>query len=416
MRAAILTLFLPVLLVGAELPLVQPNDVGLSTERLERITAAMKADVGAGRLPGAIGLVARRGSIAYFETVGQSDIEQGRAMTPDTLFRIYSMSKPITSVALMMLHEEGKFRLTDRVDRYIPELRDLPVAEENVFYPADPENINRLMARRPMTVQDLMRHTSGMAYGFNGDTAVDRLYRQHKVIDWDSPLTTMIDRLAKLPLLYHPGEKWHYSIAVDVQSRLVEVLSEMKFDRYLRERIFEPLGMVDTAFYAPKEKHDRFAQIYGLEDGKLSVSEPDQSDRFKAPPAWHSGGGGLVSSAMDYFRFCQMLLNGGELDGERLLSRKTVELMTRDHLAHADPDRARTTGYGFGLNFAVHVDPSVSGSAASVGEYNWGGAAGTKFWIDPAEELIGIYMIQIRPGGGAFGQTFKELAYQAIAD
>src|SRR5690606_16832925 len=149
--------------------------------------------------------------------------------------------------------------------------------------------------------------------------------------------------LAKLPLLYHPGEKWHYSIAVDVQSRLVEVLSGMKFDRYLQERIFEPLGMVDTAFYAPKEKHNRFAQIYGLEDGKLSVSEPDQSDRFKAPPAWHSGGGGLVSTAMDYFRFCQMLLNGGELDGERLLSRKTVELMTRDHLAHADPDRARTT-------------------------------------------------------------------------
>ncbi len=416
MRRSIFVFLLPLLLSAADLRQAAPDDLGLSDERLARITARMQSDVDEGLLPGAIGLVARRGQVGYFESVGQADLEKRRPMADDTIFRIYSMSKPITSVALMMLHEEGKFRLTDPVARYIPELADLKVAEENVFYGSDPEHINRVGARRQPTIQDLMRHTSGMAYGFNGDTAVDRLYTQVKIIDYDSPLTTMIDRLSKLPLLYHPGEKFHYSIAVDVQGRLVEVLSGMRFDRYLKEKIFGPLGMVDTGFSVPAEKHNRFAQIYGLEDGKLSVSEPVQSRRYLTPPAWHSGGGGLVSTAMDYLRFCQMLLNNGELDGVRLLGRKTVELMTRDHLAHADPSRAATTGYGFGLNFAVHLDPAVSGSAASVGEYNWGGAAGTKFWIDPAEEFIGVYMIQIRPGGGDFGKTFKELAYQAIVD
>lgn len=416
MRCASLLLLLPWMLSAAELRQAAPDDLGFSDERLARVTARMQSDVDKGLLPGAIGLLARRGQVGYFESVGQADREHRRPMADDTIFRIYSMSKPITSVALMMLHEEGMFRLTDPVARYIPELANLQVAEENVFYGSDPEHINRVGARRQPTIQDLMRHTSGMAYGFNGDTAVDRLYKQVKVIDYNSPLTTMIDRLAKLPLLYHPGEKFHYSIAVDVQGRLVEVLSGMRFDRYLQEKIFEPLGMVDTGFSVPAEKHDRFAQIYGLEGGKLSVSEPQQSKRYLTPPAWHSGGGGLVSTAMDYLRFCQMLLNGGELDGARLLGRKTVELMTRDHLAPADPGRAETTGYGFGLNFAVHLDPAVSGSAASVGEYNWGGAAGTKFWIDPSEEFIGVYMIQIRPGGGDFGRTFKELAYQAIVD
>lgn len=416
MRIAIVALVFPLLLAGAELRQAPPDDVGLSPERLERVTARMRADVEEGRLPGAIGLIARRGEIAYFETVGHADLERDRAMAEDTIFRIYSMSKPITSVALMMLHEEGKFRLTDRVDRYLPELTGLQVAQENVFYGPDPDHINRLGARRAMTVQDLMRHTSGLAYGFNGDTAVDRMYRKASIIDSTATLATMVTRLSKLPLLYHPGEKWHYSIAVDVQGRLVEVLSGVRFDRFLQERIFGPLGMTDTGFSVPAEDHERFAQIYGLEDGRLSVSEPEQSKRYLTPPKWHSGGGGLVSTAMDYLRFCQMLLNGGELEGERLLGRKTVELMTRDHLAGVDPERAERTGYGFGLNFAVHVNPTASGSAASVGEYNWGGAAGTKFWIDPEEELIGVYMIQIRPGGGEFGGTFKELAYQTIVD
>ncbi|MBI1353606.1 MAG: serine hydrolase [Acidobacteria bacterium] len=421
MRQTLLLLLLPAALLAADArhPVAastRPEEVGLSSARLERATAEMRADVEAGRLPGALGLVARHGKVAYFETVGQADKEKGLAMAPDTIFRIYSMSKPITTAALLMLHEEGKYRLTDPVSRYIPELKGRTVAEMNVFYPGDPKHMNRAGANREITIQDLMRHTAGFAYGNTVATPVDVMYQEAKVLDANATLKTMIDRLAKLPLLYQPGEKWHYSIAVDVQGRLVEVLSGKPFDVFLRERIFEPLGMADTGFSVPKADQGRFAQMYGLDDDKLSVADPEWSTRYLTPPAWKSGGGGLVSTAMDYFRFCQMLLNGGELDGRRLLSRKTVELMTRDHLAGVDPGRAASTGYGFGLGVAVHVDPAASGSAASVGEYNWGGAAGTKFWIDPQEELIGVYMIQIRPGGGRFGQIYKELAYQAIAD
>ncbi len=396
---------------------VAPADVGLSAERLGRITRTIEGDVAAGRIAGAVGLLARRGEVAYFEARGQADRERSIPMAADTIFRIYSMSKPITSAALMMLHEEGKFRLTDPVGRYLPEFDQLEVLEN---HPDFPGQTRRVPAKRKITIQDLLRHTAGLTYGFFGNTEVDRLYREADVFDYSGDLADMTAKLGKLPLLFHPGEKWHYSVAVDVQGRLIEVLSGQRFDRFLKQRIFEPLGMADTGFHVPAEKHGRFAQLYAPTEKskeKLKLGARNARERFKKPATLFSGGGGMVSTAEDYLRFCSMMLNGGELGGVRLLGRKTVELMTRDHLRGAPHTRTLTTGYGFGLGVAVHVDPAASGDSASVGEYRWGGAAGTRFWIDPEEEMIGIYMVQILPHAGLrYGTMFKQLAYQAIVD
>ena len=341
-------------------------------------------------------------------------------MREDTIFRIYSMSKPITSVALMMLFEEGKFRLTDPVSRYLPELKKLEVMIDAPDAPGDKERARTESAKREMTIQDLLRHTAGLSYGFFGGSSVDKMYLQEKVLDNAGTLEDMTRKLGRLPLIHHPGEKWRYSVAVDVQGRLVEVLSGERFDRYLQRRIFEPLGMIDTGFDVPKEQLGRFAQMYApLDDNreKLEIAPAESSARYMASGTFFSGGGGLVSTVHDYLRFCQMALNGGELDGKRILSRTTVNLMTMDHTTRIDSERARNTGYGFGLGFAVHVDPAASGSASSVGEFNWGGAAGTKFWIDPKEELIGIYMVQILPHTGLrYGDMFKQFVYQAVAD
>jgi CubicO group peptidase (beta-lactamase class C family) len=258
-----------------------------------------------------------------------------------------------------------------------------------------------------------------LSYGYFGGTSVDKLYLDEKVLDNAGTLTDMAGKLGRLPLLYHPGEKWHYSVAVDVQGRLIEVLSGEPLDRYLKRRIFDPLDMSDTGFHVPQEDMGRFAQLYApMEDReKLKVAPAASSARFESPGTFFSGGGGLVSTARDYLRFCQMLLNGGELDGARILSPATIKLMTRDHTTLVDPTRARNTGYGFGLGFAVHVDPAASGSASSVGEFNWGGAAGTKFWIDPEQDLIGIYMVQIMPHTGLrYGDLFKQRVYAALTE
>jgi CubicO group peptidase (beta-lactamase class C family) len=419
MRKLLLILFAGCL-AAADLPVVQPGGVGFSADRLSRATQAIEADVAVGRIPGALGLVARRGRIVYQEVRGDADREAHTPMREDTIFRIYSMSKPITTVGLMMLFEEGKFRLTDPVSRYLPELKNPQVLIESAGYPGDPERARREPAKREITIQDLMRHTAGLTYGYFGGTSVDKMYVEEKVLDNSGTLADMVTKLGRLPLLYQPGEKWRYSVAVDVQGRLIEVLSGERFDRYLQRRIFDPLGMADTGFDVPKESLGRFAQMYAPLPGdreKLKPAPAASSERYKAPGTFFSGGGGLVSTAHDYLRFCQMALNGGELDGVRILSRTTVNLMTRDHATLVDPSRVENTGYGFGLGFAVHVDPAASGSASSVGELNWGGAAGTKFWIDPKEGLIGIYMVQILPHAGLrYGEMFKQLVYQAIAD
>jgi len=394
----------------APLPSETPRKLGLAPERLERVSAQIQADVEAGRIVGATALIARRGRVGYFEAFGQADREESAPMRKDAIFRIYSMSKPITSVALMMLHEEGKFQLRDPVEKYLPEFEGVRVMD----------GARLVEPKRKPTIQDLLRHTAGLTYGIFGNTEVDKRYREAKILSREDTVAEMTEKLGKLPLLYHPGSRWHYSVANDVQGRLIEALSGETFGEYLQARIFEPLGMVDTGFQVPAEKVGRFAQMYQPTKAsrlELKTAPPRSSIGFLEPVAFQSGGGGLVSTTADYLRFCQMLLNGGELDGVRLLGRKTVELMTRDHLTGVPEASVRDGGYGFGLGVAVHLDPGKSGSASSPGEYRWGGAAGTQFWIDPEEEMIGIYMVQILPHNGlSYGRMFKQLAYQAIVD
>lgn len=410
-RAVLLLLSIATGLLGGELPRAKPSEVGLSQERLDRITRAMEAEVERGHLAGAIGVVARQGKIAYWETVGMADREAGRPMADDTIFRIYSMTKPIVGVALMTLYEEGRFALADPVKRYIPELGGIEVLADGVKSPSKPE----------MTVQDIMRHTAGMTYG-GGKSEVDKLYRELNVLGDNRSVSDFINKLSRIPLKHQPGSAWEYSVSVDVQGRLIEVLTGTDLATALQQRIFDPLGMRDTAFTVPPRKKGRFVQMYSKTEDETGI-EPSPANRsaeyYDYDSRWYSGGGGLVSTTRDYLRFCQMLLNGGELDGKRILGRKTIELMTTDHLEgipRASP--VMGAGYGFGLDFAVHLDLAASGLNGSLGEYNWGGLAGTIFWIDPAEEMIGLYMIQMLPprfrGGG--GAQFKRLAYQAIAD
>jgi CubicO group peptidase (beta-lactamase class C family) len=378
------------------------------------------------QIPGAIGLIARRGKIAYQEAFGMADAEAGKPMRLDTIHRIYSMSKPITSVAVMMLYEEGKFQLSDPVAKYLPEFAKMQVGIEEKDPQTGKPTLKTAPAKRPITVRDLLRHTSGLTYGVFGDTLVDREYRKAGILS-DLNLSEFITNLGKIPLLYEPGTRWHYSVSVDVLGRLVEVLSGKPFDQFLQERIFIPLEMRDTGFYVPADKKDRFAKLYSpTKDGKIQPAVicatrqeclekfPNAVPSFLEPPTMPSGGGGLVSTTYDYLRFCQMLLNQGQYEGKRLLSRKTVQLMSSDNLGTIP---GMGPGVGFGLGFAVSKAPGEAGMMGSPGEYNWGGAAGTRFWIDPQEELIGIFMIQILPHNGLeYGSEFRVLAYQAIAD
>ena len=396
---------------AGEIPTSPPEQVGLSQQRLDRITQSMQNDVDLGHLPGSIGVIARRGQVAYWETVGQADMEAGKPMADDAIFRIYSMTKPIVGVALMTLYEDGLFQLGDPVRQHIPELGGLKVLEGDALVDAD----------REMTVQDLMRHTAGLTYGLFGDSRVDTMYNDAGVLTDNESVAHFVSKLSKLPLKHQPGSAWEYSVSVDVQGRLIEVLSGTDLASFLAARLFGPLDMRDTAFTVPVEKKDRFVQMYSqTEDGGgLEPSPAGRSARYyDYDSKWYSGGGGLVSTTRDYLRFCQMLLNGGELGGVRILSRKTVDLMTRDHVRGIR--RASQTlrpGYGFGLDFAVHIDRSRSGINGSLGEYNWGGLAGTSFWIDPVEEMVGLYMIQMLPPRFDDSRTrFKRLAYSAIVD
>jgi CubicO group peptidase (beta-lactamase class C family) len=405
---------------------VAPEEVGLASSRLTNIRTVMNRHVADKQIPGAIGLIARRGKIAYQEAYGMADIEAGKPMQLDTIHRIYSMSKPITSVAVMMLYEEGKFQLNDPVAKYLPEFAKMQVGVEEKDPQTGKPVLKTVPAKRPITIRDLLRHTAGLTYGFFGDTLVDREYRKARILS-DLNLAEFITHLTQIPLLYEPGTRWNYSVSVDVLGRLVEVMSGKSFDQFLQERIFNPLNMRDTGFYVPANKKDRLAKLYSpTKDGKIQPAAicatrqectekfPDAVPSYLEPPSLLSGGGGLVSTAYDYLRFCQMLLNQGQYEGKRLLSRKTVQLMSSDNLGTIP---GMGPGTGFGLGFAVSKAPGEAGMLGSAGEYNWGGAAGTRFWIDPQEELIGIFMIQILPHTGLeYGSEFRVLAYQAIAD
>lgn len=406
-------------------PVTAPEAVGMDSARLANIGAVMNRHVAEKRIPGAIGLVARRGKVAYQQAFGMADMEAGTPMRLDTIHRIYSMSKPITSVAVMMLYEEGKFQLNDPVAKYLPEFAKMQVGIEEKDETGKLV-LKRVPATRPITIRDLLRHTAGFTYGFFGDTLVDREYRRARILS-DLNLSEFVKNLSTMPLLYEPGTRWHYSVAVDVLGRLVEVISGKPFDQFLQERIFTVLGMSDTGFYVPESKKARLARLYQpTADGKVEAALtcatrqectekfPRAAPSYLEKPSLLSGGGGLVSTTYDYLTFSQMLLNKGQINGKRLLSRKTVELMSSDNLGSIP---GMSPGNGFGLGFAVSKAPGEAGMMGSAGEYNWGGAAGTKFWIDPKEELIGIFMIQILPHTGLeYGSEFRVMTYQAIVD
>ena len=401
---------------------VRPEEVGLSSDRLTRVSTWMRAQIEAGRTAGIVTLVARHGKTAFLDVAGKADINRDRPMAVDTIFRIYSMTKPLTSVAIMMLYEEGRFQLDDPISRFIPAF-----AGQRVLTGGSRGKIDTVPAARDITFRDLLTHTSGLTYGFMESTLVDGLYRANK-IDFqteDTSLKELVEKAAGLPLLAHPGTRWNYSISTDVLGYLVEVISGMPFERYLREKVIGPLKLVDTDFYVPEAKHARLAANYTV-GRKGSVHEIDDPTKsvYLRPRNVNSGGGGLVSTVSDYARFCQFMLNNGVLDGVRLLGRKTVELMTSNHLGGdmADmgtPRFSETTyeGIGFGLGFSVMIDPAKAQILGTPGEYAWGGAASTAFWVDPGEDMFVVFLTQLMPSSAyPFRRELRVLTYQSILE
>lgn len=399
------------------LPAAKPESVGMSSERLDRIGAKMREYIDDELVPGTVTGVMRRGKLVHFEALGHRDVAAGAPMTTDTIFRIASMTKPITSVALMMLYEEGHFQLHDPISKWLPEFSDMRVAIPSEGMPVGAP-YTTVPAVRPITVRHVLTHTAGFANRYRGLTQNEYL----EIADRQSPDETVADfvqRLAKLPLNFQPGEKWEYSRATCVVGRLVEEMSGMTLDEFFRQRIFEPLGMKDTHFFLPEDKLDRFAAQYQPgEDRKIELADPAsmESRWLSQPQVYFMGSGGLVSTTADYLRFHQMMLNGGELNGVRILGRKTVELMTVNHTGDHDI-WLRGPGGGFGLGYSVTTDRGAAASMASEGTYGWGGAYCTYFWVDPVEDVVAVLMTQVRPYTHLnIRQDFQVLVNQAIVD
>ncbi|MEY4256222.1 MAG: hypothetical protein RLZZ141_1449 [Pseudomonadota bacterium] len=388
-----------------------PEQVGLSSERLARLDAVMKQRyVDSGMLPGILTQIYRKGQHVHTGMAGHMDLERSKPMQEDAIFRIYSMTKPITAVALMILVEDGLIGLDDDVHTYIPEWKALGVYASGVstLVPGMPENFMTTPMARPMKVIDLATHTAGLTYGFLMRTAVDAAYRRHKINDFQTPggLEGMIQQLAGLPLEFSPGTRWNYSISIDILGYLIEKVSGMPFGEFLRTRLFEPLGMVDTGFHCPPEKISRFSSCYVPgEGGGLKLQDDAQKSSYAKPPLLESGGGGLVSTTKDYMRFCQMMVKGGALDGVRILSPKSVALFSLNHLpgnqdlTELAPAGAFSesgySGIGFSLGCGVNIDVAKTRLPGTLGEYFWGGAASTAFWIDPKEDLTVVFMTQV---------------------
>ena len=386
---------------------------GMSLERLERLDEHFHRYVDDGLISGVVTYIVRRGQVVHEDAYGLADIAANRLMSQDTYFYVYSMTKPVTSVALLILYEEGKFQLDDPLGKYLPEMADLKL------YVGDDENGNMILrdpARQP-TIQDVLRHTAGFLYGPAGNRGVDRAYAEAALLQ--GTLAELTRKLGKIPLAYEPGTQWIYSVAHDVQARLVEVLSGMPFDEFVKQRILDPLGMKNTVFGRPDALKDRFAVIYGRsEAGQLqptgALDQPGAATRVL-------GGFSLSSTAADYARFAQMLVNSGELDGVRILSRKTVDLMASNHLppgvTRGAAGGGTAGGEGYGLGVRVVTDPAAAGNLTSAGTFGWSGAAGTHFFVDRDEELVAVFMIQSMGGGGArMSDEFETLVYQAIVD
>jgi len=372
---------------------VSAQSAGFDSVKLSKIDSLMQSEVDAGRIAGCLCLVARGDQVAYVGTWGYQDREQKTRMSQDTIFRIYSMSKPITSVAVMQLVEQGRLQLDDPASKYLPVLKDLMVLT------GKGDDAQPRPARRGITIRDLLRHTSGLTYGYFGDTPVDRAYRRAGVLS-ESTIEETVNKLGTLPLLYQPGTRWHYSVSTDVLGRLVEAVSGKRFDQYLQAHLFGPLQMTDTYFTLPADRLPRFARMYTA-DGPAGLKPSSRRESFRfvtSSNRFFSGGGGLCSTTRDYLRFCQALLGGGELEGQRILKPETIRDMTSDQLADIPSGSFR-----FGLGFAI----------GSEGEYSWGGAAGTRFWINPKRNLIGLHMIQIKPYGRKYADQIKQLVRAA---
>jgi CubicO group peptidase (beta-lactamase class C family) len=404
---------------------IDAAEAGFDAKRLARIDSHFAAYVDKGLLPGWLLAVARRGQVVHIASAGQRDVEAGLPIENDTLFRIYSMTKPVTSVAAMLLYEEGAFELKDPVSKFIPSFADARVYKSgSAIAPATEPVVE------PMRIWHLLTHTSGLTYGFHHAHSVDEAYR-NAGYEWGSPpgadLAKACDDWAGIPLLFQPGSEWNYGVSTDVLGRVVEVASGQSLDDFFAQRIFEPLGMTDTAFFAPESEHDRLAALYIPSPADRKAVRMDaMGDLAKTKPAMLSGGGGLVSTAGDYHRFVTMLLREGELDGQRLLGTRTVRYMRRNHLpggvdleAFGRPLFAETTfdGVGFGLGFSVVQDSVANKVLSSNGEHAWGGAASTGFWIDPAEEITAVFMTQLLPSSThPLRSQFKQLVYQALVD
>jgi CubicO group peptidase (beta-lactamase class C family) len=392
---------------------------GFSDERLARIPRFMETQVAAGALPGALTLIWRRGRVVHQSLVGSIDLARGIAMREDAIFRLYSMTKPVTTVALLMLLEDGRVALDDPVAKFIPGFANLRIQ-------------GGAMPHRAMTVLDLLRHTAGLTYGFHNRTPIDAAYRAQRISEMDTEggLPALIAQLEKLPLEYSPGDAWIYSVATDVVGRLIEIVSGRRYGDFVRENILVPLKMADTDFLVPEDKRARFAACYILQDGALKLFDAYPNERYFTPPKLESGGGGLAGTAADYLRFCRMLLGGGELDGARLLSPKTVALMTANHLpdgkeiADLSPsaDAFNESGYrgiGFGLSVAVTLDPARTGIPGTAGEFAWGGMASTAFFVDPGEDMAVLFMTQAivdTPRRVRLRRDLRTLVYGAMTE
>ncbi|HET8996476.1 MAG TPA: serine hydrolase domain-containing protein [Acetobacteraceae bacterium] len=390
------------------LPIAQPENVGLSPDALHRLGAALQSRVDRGHIPGAVALVARHGKVAYHQAFGVRDPDNGAPMQTDAIFRIYSMTKPIVSVAVMMLWEEGRLLLSDPAGQYIPEF-----AASKVAVLRD-GGMDTVPAAAPITVQDLLRHTSGLTYEFRGATPVHKAYMEANIARRKQTNAEQASTLAGLPLLHQPGTRWEYSRSTDVLGRLVEVVSGQSLGEFLQQRVLAPLGMADAAFWVPEAQQGRLAEAFRRDpDTGTEVNLLD----VRRPAMFESGGGGMVATAMDYARFLQMLLGGGKLDAAQLLGRKTVEFMTADHLGDipSAPDLV-PPGHGFGLGFAVRKQTGVAPFPGSVGTFYWGGAAGTTFWVDPVERLAAVLMIQAPVQREHYRVLFRDLVYAALTD
>jgi CubicO group peptidase (beta-lactamase class C family) len=418
------------------LSLASPESAAMSKPRLERIDRHLGEHyIEAGRFPGTQLLVYRRGKLVHTSSQGLADLERKAPVKDDTIFRIYSMTKPITSVAFMMLVEEGRVALDEPVHKYIPEWKNLGVFQAGIW----PAFLTRPPSR-PMLILDLMRHTSGLTYGFQQRSNVDAAYREKKIgeVEKAGTLESMIEDLAQIPLEFSPGEAWNYSVSTDVIGYLIGKITGQPFETFLKQRIFDPLQMKDTDFFVRPEKAHRLAACYSASPqgamtfhaaerkGGLTLQDDPATSSFLSPPSLVSGGGGLCSTARDYLTFCRALLNGGELDGVRLVGPKTLDLMTSNHLPDGRtlPEMSRSLfseatyhGIGFGLGFSVTLDPARTLIPGSAGEYAWGGAATTSFWIDPAEELIAIFMTQVLPSTAtAIRRELRTMVYSAITE